>query len=367
MQRHHRLARAGRADDPGRPVEVALHELALGGVEEHGPVVPRRVERGLQRRLVAHHGEAAARVGVGVGVGLGCRDAHRGRLAHRGGEHRLLRLVGQVRGDVEHRVLGRLTHRLQPVLGHAPAQQRVVVLPIEEAGPAHGLLDVSVGDDGLDGLADLHDLGGAGARVAVEPPPLGPGVGVVVVADIGEQRLAVPPVQDDAQVAVHPGGPEARIAGALHAVERQAGARGVGLDVEGRDLGRGPLLPGEPVEALGEAAGDADGHGFFNLSLRDLRIARRSTLNGVAAPAFRNHFFFLFNLSKIASTTDFFLRRGAPTRASEVGAVDAEDLGGGSLGSFPWRVIRSFFRDFSHSIRPIAKPQTPSSPRPRGG
>jgi hypothetical protein len=139
-------------------------------------------------------------------------------------------------GDVEDGVVCGLTDGLQPFGWDTPRQECPVALLREEARFPDGLLHIALDHHLLDGLADLDDLGGARGRVALELPPLGPGVGVVMVADVGEKRGAVLLVEDDADVAVHARRPEVRVAGVIDPVEREAGAVGALLDVEGGDL-----------------------------------------------------------------------------------------------------------------------------------
>ena len=76
----------------------------------------------------------------------------------------------------------------------------------------------------------------------LDPPALGPGVGIVVVADIGEEEARLGLVDDDADVAADPHRPEMRVAGAVDAVEVQPGCRRVHLQIERRGLGRLLLL-----------------------------------------------------------------------------------------------------------------------------
>ena len=238
VQGNNRLAGPGGADDAGGTVEIAVDELLLCRVEEHRPLVPWGVERRRHLGLVLDDAKTALRVGVCKAGAVGLLDdADRRSLADGGGQDGLLRLVGEVRGDVQDGLLRCLPHRVEPVLRHAPAQQDVIGLKGEERRPAHCLLDVALGNDLLDGLSDLDDLGGAGPRVAVEAAALGPSVSVVVVADIGEEGVAGPLVEDDAEVEIDAGGPEVLVAGAVDPVEGEAGAVGVLLDVEGGDLG----------------------------------------------------------------------------------------------------------------------------------
>lgn len=51
-----------------RPVAVALHPLPLFGVQEYSPFFPREIERLLQLLHIAHHAEAALRIGVVEGI-----------------------------------------------------------------------------------------------------------------------------------------------------------------------------------------------------------------------------------------------------------------------------------------------------------
>ena len=137
-------------------------------------------------------------------------DPHRRRLSDGRGQDGLRRLVRKVAGDVEDRVLGRLPDRAEPVLGNAPAQQRVVALALEEPRLADRLLDIAADDHVLDRLADLHDLRGPGSRVPGEAAARRPVIGAVVMADIGQQDLRARLVQHDADVLVRASGQQHR-------------------------------------------------------------------------------------------------------------------------------------------------------------
>jgi hypothetical protein len=80
--------------------------------------------------------------------------------------------------------------------------------------------------DILDPLPHFHDLDGPSARVRFDPAALGPGVGIVVVADICQEEARLGLVDDDPDVATDPYRPEMWIARTLDAVEAQAWAAG---------------------------------------------------------------------------------------------------------------------------------------------
>ncbi len=95
---------------------------------------------------------------------------------------------------------------------------------------------------------------------ALDAPPLGPAIGLVVVVDVGEQQARGGAVDDEPDVRVHPHGPEALVLRAVELVEGQAGRGGIHLQVEGGHLHRLLLLAGQAAEAVGEGVGDAEVH-----------------------------------------------------------------------------------------------------------
>ena len=105
VKRDDRLSCAGRSRNAGRTIVCALHNPALGRVQEDGPLLPREFERALQLVYVLHQAEAALRVWVGEGVRAGGR-LHRPvrRAAGREFQKRFRRLGRQVVGEVEQRV-----------------------------------------------------------------------------------------------------------------------------------------------------------------------------------------------------------------------------------------------------------------------
>ena len=112
----------------------------------------------------------------------------------------------------------------------------------------------------LHALAHLDDLDCAGCRVRLDAAALGPGVGIVVVADIGEQELASVLWTMMRMSPLDPHRPEMRVARPLDAMEFQAGRRRVHLQIECRGLGGLLLRGGEARESGGEGVGDAEFH-----------------------------------------------------------------------------------------------------------
>ncbi len=197
VQRHHGLARAGRARDARRPAVVALDQAPSARGGGRRPTCPRG--RRAPRRsssMSCIDAEAALRVGMGEGVGPagtgvgGSEPLPDGEL-----EQRLLRLLGQVLDDVEDRVLVGAADVLDPVLRHAERHQLQLAQVVEQLrlrrGRSRGARRGG-GGDLLDALADLDDLHGARRRVALDAPPLGPAIGLVVVVDVGEQQALRP-------------------------------------------------------------------------------------------------------------------------------------------------------------------------------
>ncbi len=172
-------------------------------MQEDRPPVP----RGIQRRpkfVCRLHGEDAA-LGVGVfkrvgGGGDGDRwlglvqDTGRGLV-----QKRFRRLGGQVVAEVEEAEFGGALHWFDPVDRDAHRQQRVLIEIFEqqrrrrdrEASDTDGGRGVrpETGEIGLRRLytfSHLHDLDRAGPGVSFNPPSLRPGIGGVVMIDIGD-------------------------------------------------------------------------------------------------------------------------------------------------------------------------------------
>ena len=132
------------------------------------------------------------------------------------------------------------------------------------AGPSAARRRGGAGPRVLHAFAHLDDLHGARAGMRLDAPLLGPAVSPVVVVHIGEQQTRCGLVDDDADVAVHPHGPEVRVFRSFDAVHRQAGRGRVELEIEGRSL-RGFLLGrGQAGECVRERVGDAEVHQLLN-------------------------------------------------------------------------------------------------------
>ena len=193
----------------------------LAGMEEHRPALPGGVERQGKRLLVLHHAEPAQRVGMGKRVG---RDKRRRPPQHAGAgivQQRLPRLGGQMVGQRQERILGRGLHIGDPVLGNANRQQVLGRQRLKQQPRAQRrwLSRHRRRDQFLDPLPDLDDLDGAGARMRLDAAPLRPEIGVVMVADIGQQEACLGLVNDDADVAAGAHRPEMRIARPINAMK----------------------------------------------------------------------------------------------------------------------------------------------------
>jgi hypothetical protein len=268
VQRHDGLAGAGAAADPRGSVVVALNEPPLHRVQEHRPFVPRVIERPLQFLDIGQHTEPPLRVGVGEGIGL-----DRGALRHRRHgtgcqvQERLGRLLRQVIGDLEQRILGGAPHGVEPIAGYAIAEQRVVRDPGEQQRLLRWLADRDKRCFGyrrpsrrFHALRQLDELCRAGRRVALDPAALGPGVSIIVVADITKQQAHRRPMHNQANLVTDPHRPEIRVARPFESMKPQARASQVQLQIESCRLDRLLLGSIEPGEAGGKRVGDAKFH-----------------------------------------------------------------------------------------------------------
>ena len=94
-----------------------------------------------------------------------------------------------------------------------------------------------MGDSNLfDGLAHLHQLCRPGFRMAFQLAPLGPAVGVVVVADIAQQQATVGPMDDEPEIPTGSHRPEIRVTGPVELVKFHAGVGRIELKIESRGL-----------------------------------------------------------------------------------------------------------------------------------
>ena len=274
VEGHDGLAGARRPRDAGGAVVLALDELPLRRMQEDRPLLPGIVEGPLQRLDVRHHPEAPVCVGVreriGVGRGCGGQDG-----SAPGGElqQRLGGLGREVIGEVEQRVLGGRADVAQPFGRHAVAEQVVVLCAGEDGcsrrrtaggrgsgGRRHVRLDVPRHRDLPHRLADLDELRRPRGRMPLQPPPLGPLIGGVVMVHVAEQEARRGPVDDQPDVAADPGGPEALVLRPLDLVQLQPWPGRVHLQVERGGLDRLLLVAGQLREAVGEGVGDAELH-----------------------------------------------------------------------------------------------------------
>ena len=275
VERHDGLAGAGRARDTRRTAVLPFDELPLGRVQEDRPLLPGVVQRPLQRLHVRHHPEAT--LGVRMRERIGARHGRR-RAVRRTAGRKLQQCLGglarQMIGEVEQRVLRRGPHVVQPLNGHAVAEQIVV----RRVGEDRGLRRRRSGSRGPVGgrgdvhlhiprhpnlayrLADLDELRSARRRMPFQPPSFGPLVRRVVMIDVAEQEAGSGPVDDQPDVATDPNGPEVLVLRPVDLVQLQAGMRRVHLQVERRCLHRLLLVAGQLGKAVGEGVGDAELH-----------------------------------------------------------------------------------------------------------
>ena len=171
-------------------------------------------------------------------------------------EERFGCLGRQVLGEREKAILGRGAH-VEPVGRHADRQQRIVVERREQrrlrrprlGGVGNDEVERRGRRDLLDPLAHLDDLDRAGARMRLDPPPLGPGIGVVVMIDIGDQHRLAGLVDDQPDVAVDPRRPEVRVLALVDPVQLETVAARVHLQVEHARLDRLLVVPDSRLNA----------------------------------------------------------------------------------------------------------------------
>ena len=112
-------------------------------------------------------------------------------------------------------------------------------------------------------LAHLDDLDRAGRRMRLDPPPLGPGIGFVVMIDIGDEQAVFRLVHDQSQIAADAYRPEIRVLRLVDPVERQALAGGIDLQIDDRRLDRLRLRRGQSGQRAGEAVGEQKAHSAY--------------------------------------------------------------------------------------------------------
>ena len=201
MQCDDRLPRPRGAGRAGRACVAAVHDALLRRVQEHGPLLPRRIQRLGQRVLVLCDAEATQGIRVREGI-----DRHAGHGLRRGcrqppGTHIFEQCFGsfrwQVLGHRQEAVLagslngrdpvGRHTHGHQALGGEGLKRQPLHYLGwIERKLRYHRSLGKL-----LDPLPHLDDLHGTRVRMRLNAAALCPSVGVVMVTDIGEQEAGL--------------------------------------------------------------------------------------------------------------------------------------------------------------------------------
>lgn len=116
VQRDDGLPGSSRAADPRRSREVALHPLALGRMEEDGPLVPGVFQGALKLIQIAHEAEAplGVRVGERIETGRRRRPRHLRLTPGRQLEQRLGRLGREMGDQFQQAILGGLAHVGKP-------------------------------------------------------------------------------------------------------------------------------------------------------------------------------------------------------------------------------------------------------------
>ena len=277
MQGNDGLAGAGRAGDAHGAVEVALHQLPLGGVEEDDPLLPGEAQRLLQLGNVLHHAEATLCIGMQEGIG----DRHGcGHVENAGRDELQQRLAGlgrQVGRDVQEAVLGGGENVVDPVGRHADGHELAgIERPEREHRLAphrlqreqiHAVAEIELQRDRprrrhlLDALAHLDDLDGAGLGMRLDAAALGPLVGVVVVADVGQQEALRRLVDDDPDIPVDPARPEIRVLGGIDAMQLQPRMLRIDLKVDNGDLDSLLLIARQLAQGRLKAVGQKKLHG----------------------------------------------------------------------------------------------------------
>ena len=161
--------------------------------------------------------------------------------------------------QLQQAVLGRALHLSQPFRRYAITKQGVVRDLGKEAwllGSRRSRFDHLGNPDFLNGLADLHQLGGASLGMGFQLAALGPCIGFVVVIHIANQQARIRPMDDQPNVTAGPHRPEPGVPAVLQFVEAHAGVDWVHLEVEGSGLNGLLFLAREPGKAICEGVGD---------------------------------------------------------------------------------------------------------------
>jgi hypothetical protein len=108
--------------------------------------------------------------------------------------------------------------------------------------------------------AHLDDLNGAGARMRLDAAALRPGIGVVMVTDVGGQQTVAGLVDDQADVAADARRPEIGVLALVDAVQLEAVAGRVHLEIEDTGLYGFLVVAGQAIERRSEGVGDQEVH-----------------------------------------------------------------------------------------------------------
>jgi hypothetical protein len=176
----------------------------------------------------------------------------------------------QMIGDAEEAIFGHSADVGQPIGRHPDRQQRIVIqrgeqflrhrLLLRIRGRRKDKIETGGRRNFLDALAHFHNLDGAGPRMRLDPPALRPGIGVVVMPDIGNQQTTARLVDDQADVPIDAGRPEIRVLTFVDAVQLETVAGRVHLQVEDARLHGLLVQAGEPAEGGSKSIGDQEIH-----------------------------------------------------------------------------------------------------------
>lgn len=127
--------------------------------------------------------------------------------------------------------------------------------------------------DLLNAFAHLDDLHGTRARMRFDAPPLGPGIGSVVVIDIGDKHAVARLMHDKADVAVDARRPKVGVLGIADPVHLEPVAGRVHLQIEDARLHRFLVKTGQAIEGGGNRI-DHAGRVEMQPDLRRLAIVQ---------------------------------------------------------------------------------------------
>src|ERR1044072_1792688 len=123
-----------------------------------------------------------------------------------------------------------LAHIAQPLYGNAVTQQFFVVQVREQRGPWWlRLWDFDINRDLLDPLAYLDQLSRASRWMRLQLPTLGPGVGLVMMIDVTQQKTRSCFMNDQPNITARTHRPEILILGLVEPVKSQSRTRRIEL------------------------------------------------------------------------------------------------------------------------------------------